>query len=85
MLKVGGIVLCGGQSKRMGRPKAWLPFAGEAVTFDGVTCCIFVDEFGDGEIRVELVPEREDERDQWPLDVLRLSKDRQEEILNQLT
>jgi molybdenum cofactor guanylyltransferase len=25
----GGIVLCGGQSKRMGRPKAWLPFAGE--------------------------------------------------------
>jgi molybdenum cofactor guanylyltransferase len=24
-----GIVLCGGQSKRMGRPKAWLPFAGE--------------------------------------------------------
>jgi molybdopterin-guanine dinucleotide biosynthesis protein A len=29
MLQVGGIVLCGGQSKRMGRPKAWLPFAGE--------------------------------------------------------
>jgi molybdopterin-guanine dinucleotide biosynthesis protein A len=29
MLSVGGIVLCGGQSKRMGRPKAWLPFAGE--------------------------------------------------------
>jgi molybdopterin-guanine dinucleotide biosynthesis protein A len=29
MPKVGGIVLCGGQSKRMGRPKAWLPFAGE--------------------------------------------------------
>src|SRR5262245_61867376 len=26
---VGGIVLCGGQSSRMGRPKAWLPFAGE--------------------------------------------------------
>src|SRR5215471_8117127 len=25
----GGIVLCGGQSKRMGRPKAWLPFDGE--------------------------------------------------------
>ena len=24
-----GIVLCGGQSKRMGEPKAWLPFAGE--------------------------------------------------------
>jgi molybdopterin-guanine dinucleotide biosynthesis protein A len=29
MLRVGGIVLCGGQSIRMGRPKAWLPFAGE--------------------------------------------------------
>ena len=29
MLSVGGIVLCGGQSKRMGQPKAWLPFAGE--------------------------------------------------------
>jgi molybdopterin-guanine dinucleotide biosynthesis protein A len=29
MLRVGGIVLCGGQSSRMGRPKAWLPFAGE--------------------------------------------------------
>ncbi len=28
-ITVGGIVLCGGQSKRMGRPKAWLPFAGE--------------------------------------------------------
>jgi molybdopterin-guanine dinucleotide biosynthesis protein A len=29
MIRVGGIVLCGGQSKRMGKPKAWLPFAGE--------------------------------------------------------
>jgi molybdenum cofactor guanylyltransferase len=28
-MKVSGIVLCGGQSKRMGQPKAWLPFAGE--------------------------------------------------------
>src|SRR5258708_20545122 len=28
-MKVGGVVVCGGQSKRMGRPKAWLPFAGE--------------------------------------------------------
>ena len=25
----GGIVLCGGRSSRMGRPKAWLPFGGE--------------------------------------------------------
>lgn len=29
MTAFGGIVLCGGQSQRMGRPKAWLPFAGE--------------------------------------------------------
>jgi molybdopterin-guanine dinucleotide biosynthesis protein A len=29
MPKVGGIVLCGGQSMRMGRPKAWLPFGSE--------------------------------------------------------
>ena len=28
-MNVGGIVLCGGRSTRMGRPKAWLPFAGE--------------------------------------------------------
>jgi molybdopterin-guanine dinucleotide biosynthesis protein A len=29
MLHTAGVVLCGGQSSRMGRPKAWLPFAGE--------------------------------------------------------
>jgi molybdopterin-guanine dinucleotide biosynthesis protein A len=31
MTQVGGIVLCGGQSKRMGRPKAWLPFGPEVL------------------------------------------------------
>jgi molybdenum cofactor guanylyltransferase len=30
-LRVGGIILCGGQSKRMGRAKAWLPFGGETM------------------------------------------------------
>ena len=29
--RVGGIVLCGGQSSRMGRPKAWLPFGDEVM------------------------------------------------------
>src|SRR5262249_57842743 len=29
MLKVAGIVLCGGRSSRMGRPKAWLAFGDE--------------------------------------------------------
>jgi adenosyl cobinamide kinase/adenosyl cobinamide phosphate guanylyltransferase/molybdopterin-guanine dinucleotide biosynthesis protein A len=29
MTRIGGIVLCGGQSSRMGRPKAWLPFGNE--------------------------------------------------------
>lgn len=28
-MKFGGVVLCGGRSSRMGRPKAWLPFGGE--------------------------------------------------------
>lgn len=28
---LGGVVLCGGRSSRMGRPKAWLPFGGQAL------------------------------------------------------
>jgi molybdopterin-guanine dinucleotide biosynthesis protein A len=31
MLRVGGVILCGGRSNRMGRPKAWLPFEGETM------------------------------------------------------
>ena len=29
MIRIGGIVLCGGHSKRMGQSKAWLPFGKE--------------------------------------------------------
>jgi molybdenum cofactor guanylyltransferase len=29
MMRIGGVVLCGGQSSRMGQPKAWLPFGDE--------------------------------------------------------
>jgi molybdenum cofactor guanylyltransferase len=29
--RIGGIVLCGGKSSRMGRPKAWLPFGDEVL------------------------------------------------------
>jgi molybdenum cofactor guanylyltransferase len=28
-LRVGGVILCGGESQRMGRAKAWLPWGGE--------------------------------------------------------
>jgi molybdenum cofactor guanylyltransferase len=31
MTRVAGIVLCGGRSSRMGRPKAWLPFGDEVL------------------------------------------------------
>src|SRR5262249_53639943 len=30
-MRVGGVVLCGGESRRMGRPKAWLPFGDEVM------------------------------------------------------
>ena len=62
----------------------WLPLDGEPVTYDGVDCCIFVEEFGEGEISVELIPEDEDEGEQWPLDVLALPAEKRQWILEQV-
>lgn len=31
LVDLGGVVLCGGRSSRMGRPKAWLPFGPEVL------------------------------------------------------
>jgi molybdopterin-guanine dinucleotide biosynthesis protein A len=30
-MQVGGVILCGGESKRMGTPKPWLPFGGQTL------------------------------------------------------
>ena len=30
-MRVGGVVLCGGKSSRMGTPKCWLPFGDEVL------------------------------------------------------
>ena len=62
----------------------WKPYDREPVTFDGVACCVSVELFGDGEISVELIPEDENEGERWPVDVLKLPKDQQRDLLRQL-
>jgi molybdopterin-guanine dinucleotide biosynthesis protein A len=31
VMQLGGVILCGGESKRMGTPKPWLPFGGQTL------------------------------------------------------
>ena len=61
----------------------WTQHHNEPVVYGGVACCIFVEEFGQGEIRVELSPEDEATGDQWPVDVLHLTFGKQQEIVDQ--
>jgi len=62
----------------------WKRYDGEPVNFRGVDCCVYVDEFGEGEIAVELIPEDENEGDEWPVDVLALPAEVQEKILGDI-
>jgi molybdopterin-guanine dinucleotide biosynthesis protein A len=55
--KLGAVVLCGGQSRRMGQPKAWLPFGSERL-LQRVVRLIGVG-IGDGPIIVVAAPEQE--------------------------
>jgi molybdenum cofactor guanylyltransferase len=66
---VGGIILCGGQSSRMGRPKLWLPFGPEVMlqrvvrTLSGVVSPIVV-VAAEGQDVPRLPPEVELARDE---------------------
>jgi hypothetical protein len=63
----------------------WLKFHGEPVTYGGVACCVFVDAAKKKMIEVLLIPDDENEGQQWPVDVLKLPKAKQEAILKELT
>jgi molybdopterin-guanine dinucleotide biosynthesis protein A len=76
MLTVAGIVLCGGQSKRMGQPKAWLPFGGELVLprvvrlLSEVVAPIVVVAAGEQDVPplpADVVVVRDEEKDRGPL------------------
>jgi hypothetical protein len=62
----------------------WWQYDGEALTYRGVACRLSIEEFGDGQIAVELVPRIETEGDGWPVDVLSLPDEVQARILNEL-
>lgn len=67
----GGIVLCGGRSRRMGTPKAWLPieddtFLGRTVQVVGQVCSPVVVVAADGQELPRLPPGVEVVRDAVP-------------------
>ena len=61
----------------------WRQYDGEPVIYNGVGCCLRVEEFGDGQIAVELVPGDDTDGDEWPVDVLGLPEEAQTRILNE--
>ncbi|MBM4070496.1 MAG: molybdenum cofactor guanylyltransferase [Planctomycetes bacterium] len=80
-MRVGGIVVCGGKSKRMGQPKAWLPLAGELMLprivrllSQAVTPVIVVAAPGQDlpPLPPECVVVRDEKDDQGPLEGLRV-------------
>src|SRR3954467_14094197 len=56
-MTLGAVVLCGGQSRRMGQPKAWLPFGPERLLQRVVR--LVGSGVGDGPIVVVAPPGRE--------------------------
>jgi hypothetical protein len=65
-------------------PDTWKRYDREPVRFNGVDCCVYVEEVGEGEVSVELIPEDQEEGDGWPVDVLKLSHARQRELMKKL-
>jgi hypothetical protein len=62
----------------------WRQYDGEPVLYRGVSCCLSVEEFGDGLIAVELVPQDDTDGNEWPVNVLCLPDEVQTRILNEI-
>src|SRR4051794_18935805 len=55
-MTLGAVVLCGGQSRRMGQPKAWLPFGSERLLQRVVR--LVGSGIGDGPIVIVAAPDQ---------------------------